>query len=78
MDDLFIVVVGAIAGGVGFLAHVLLGRLKRETPEESQPAPPAEEDNPSHEHDWHIKGKEKGVVIQYCLTCRAERPRPGG
>ena len=27
-------------------------------------------------HDWHIRGKTEGKVIQYCLSCGAERERP--
>lgn len=29
-----------------------------------------------HEHDWHIREKRAGKVIQYCLSCGTERERP--
>ena len=29
----------------------------------------------SHEHDWHISGKDEGVVMQEC-ACGATRERP--
>ena len=30
-----------------------------------------------HDHDWHIDGKENGVVMQHCPQCGVRRERDG-
>lgn len=47
-------------------------------PRKAVVVPAALVDHPTetHEHDWHIREKRLGKVIQYCLVCDTERERP--